>query len=85
MTPPTIRKALKYATQALGIVLSSLPKKMARADWAKDHAVEVARLKASGRNTVELAEHFGKSDTTIRKALKHAEESALVRVDEDAA
>ncbi len=73
MTPPTIRKALKYAQEELGIDLSRLPKKMARANWAKDHAKEVARLKASGMSTVELAEHFGVSDTTIRTALKNAE------------
>ena len=47
---------------------------MPRRRWHEDHAVEVAALKANGMSTRELAEHFGKSEPTIRKALEHAAE-----------
>lgn len=75
-TVPTIRKALRFAASKDDTV-KQLPKKMPRGRWAEDHAVEVARIKTErGFNTLQLAEHFGKSDTTIRAALKHAERSA---------
>ncbi len=76
MTPATVRKSLKYAKDVLGVDLSGLANKMARANWAEVNASEVARRKALGMSTVELAEYFGKSDTTIRTALQHAEKSA---------
>ena len=71
-TVPTVRAALRRAVQTEPSV-KDLPKKMRRAKWAIDHAGEVARLKRQGMSTIELAEHFGKSDTTIREALTHAE------------
>lgn len=72
-TVPTIRAALKHAC-ADGSC-QELPAKMPRARWHVDHAAEVAALKAQGMTTVALAKHFGKSDTTIRAALKYAEGS----------
>ena len=68
---PTIRESLKYAA-AVDKSVNQLPAKMPRRRWHEDHAVEVAGLQAEGMNTDQLAEHFGKSDTTIRKALAHA-------------
>lgn len=70
-TIPTIRAALRHAS-ATGPMLD-LPAKMPRRRWHEDHAKEVAELKAQGMGTAELARHFGKSDTTIRAALKHAD------------
>jgi hypothetical protein len=40
--------------------------------WAKRHAAEVAKAKAEGLSTRQLAERFGKSKPTIAAALKHA-------------
>ncbi len=42
-----------------------------------DHAQEVASKKAEGLGTNQLAALFGKSDTTIRKALDHARKTAI--------
>lgn len=71
-TIPTIHAALRYAAQD-DAALAELPRKMPRARWHEDHALEVASFKKeSGMGTDELASHFGKSDTTIRKALAHA-------------
>ena len=72
-TPPTIRSALRHAARIDGR-FKELPRKMARARWHEDHALDVAAKKAEGLGTDELAAHFGKSDTTIRKALDHAGE-----------
>lgn len=69
-TIPTIRNALKKA-MAAGV--SDLPKKLPRACWAKEHAAEILAMKKEGKSTVEIARHFGKSDTTIRAALKLAQ------------
>ena len=71
-TVPTIRAALKYACADGSF--QELPAKMPRARWHVDHAAEVAALKAQGMTTAELAQHFQKSDTTIRAALKSAKE-----------
>lgn len=46
--------------------------------WHEDHALEVAAKKAEGLGTNELAAYFGKTDTTIRKALEHARIAASV-------
>jgi hypothetical protein len=70
-TPPTIRSALRHAARS-DQRLRSLPRKMPRARWHEDHALEVVAKKAVGLGTDKLAAHFGKSDTTIRKALDHA-------------
>ena len=68
---PTIRKALRYAAKS-DPSLAKLPKKMVRSIWHEDHAIDVFAQKQNGLGTNELVEHFGKSDTTIRKAIKHA-------------
>jgi len=70
-TVPTVRKALCLA-KGQDESLSKLPKKMPRRCWAVDHAAEVARLKAEGRSTMEIARMFSRSGTTIRAALKIA-------------
>jgi uncharacterized protein (DUF433 family) len=67
---PTIRKALKVALAADTSL--QLPRKTPRARWAEDNALEVAKFKAGGMTMSELAAHFGKSDPTIRAALKFA-------------
>jgi DNA-binding CsgD family transcriptional regulator len=71
-TVPTIRKALRLAAQADEAV-RSLPRKMPRACWAKDNAAEMTRLKAEGMSVPQIARQVGKSEPTIRAALKHAE------------
>jgi hypothetical protein len=71
-TVPTIRAALRCAARVDESV-ARLPRKMPRSRWHEDHALEVAAQKAEGLGTNELAAHFGKSDTTIRAALAHAE------------
>jgi uncharacterized protein (DUF433 family) len=69
-TPPTIRAALRLGIAALP--LQELPRKIPRRRWTEDHADEVMRSRQTGMSTDALAEHFGKSDTTIRAALKYA-------------
>lgn len=71
-TIPTIRNSLKKAIAA-GVPTSDLPKKLPRACWAKEHAAEILAMKKEGKSTLEIARHFGKSDTTIRAALKLAQ------------
>jgi hypothetical protein len=68
---PTIHSALKIAKK-MDPELAKLPRRMPRARWHEENALEVALKKASGMSTLELAEHFGKSDTTIRAALNYA-------------
>ena len=70
-TTPTIRKALRFAAKE-DASLTELPQRMRRSRWHEDYAVEVAAKKAEGLGTNELVALFGKSDTTIRKALEHA-------------
>ena len=71
-TIPTIRVALRHAVLS-DESLRQLPRKMPRARWHEEYAVEVASLKRTAKlNTLQLADHFGKSDTTIRKAIEHA-------------
>ena len=74
-TVPTIRKSLQHAAKS-DKRLDDLPRKMPRSRWHEDHALEVAAMKADGLGTNELVAHFKKSDTTIRKALVHAEQLA---------
>ncbi len=74
VTVPTIRKALMHAA-AIDERFLKMPKKMARPRWHEDHAAEVVAIKESeGLSTQQLAELLGKSDTTIRAALKYAQE-----------
>jgi site-specific DNA recombinase len=68
-TVPTIRQALRYA-KASDSSLASLPAKMARRRWEDDNAAEVKRLAGAGMTVIQLAAHFGKSEPTIRKALR---------------
>jgi DNA-directed RNA polymerase specialized sigma24 family protein len=75
VTVPTIRKALRYAAE-VDERFRELPSKMPRDRWHEDHAHEVAAKKADGLGTDELAAFFGKSDTTIRKALEHARKAS---------
>jgi DNA-binding CsgD family transcriptional regulator len=79
-TIPTIRNALRLAAESDDAV-RSLPRKMPRACWAKDHAAEVARLKAEGVSVPQIARQVGKSEPTVRAALEHAERLADVAVD----
>lgn len=74
VTVPTIRKSLKYAVKK-DPTLADVPRKMARSRWHEDHAHEVLKKKAEGLGTNELVDFFGKSDTTILKALRYAEEN----------
>lgn len=69
----TVRKSLRIAEKN-DPELAALPGRMPRPRWHEEHALEVARVKAEeGLGTNELVARFGKSDTTIRKALEHAE------------
>ena len=74
-TVPTIRKALRLAAKT-DESLKELPRKMPRARWHEDHAAEVAEMRAKGMGTSQLVERFGKSDTTIRLSLKHAQDAS---------
>ena len=76
-TPQTIRKALRIGAAALPD--QELPRKISHGRWTEQHAAEVMKLKQQGMGTNELAEHFRKSDTTIRAALKYAEEIAAAQ------
>ena len=69
---PTIRKSLRIARKSDPELLL-LPRRMPRARWHEDHALEVAAKKAGGMSTEALAQFYDKSDTTIRHACKHAE------------
>ena len=71
VTVPTIRKSLDYAAKT-DERFRDLPKKIQRTRWYEDHALDVAAKQAKGYGTQELVDFFGKSDTTIRKALCHA-------------
>lgn len=72
VTVPTIRKSLNYAAEK-DPTLSDLPRKMSRLRWHEEHADAVQAKHAAGLSTKELVEYFGKSDTTILKALRFAE------------
>ena len=71
-SPPTIRDALRRTGRS-DLVVGTRPKKRARRRWAVDHAAEVDALSRKGMAMKELVEHFGKSDTTIREALRNAQ------------
>jgi DNA invertase Pin-like site-specific DNA recombinase len=71
-TPPTIRSALRHAA-AMDERFRGLPKKMPRARWHEDRALDVAAKKAEGLSTNDLAAFFQRSAPTILKALAHAE------------
>jgi transposase-like protein len=45
---------------------------MPRRRWHEDYAEDVASIKAGGMSVVEIAERFGWSDNTVRKALDFA-------------
>ena len=76
-TPPTIRKALRIGAKARPE--QQLPRKIARPRWAEAHAAEVINLKQQGMTTDEIAARLGKSDTTIRAALKHASNTGIAQ------
>jgi transposase len=69
---PTVRKSLKYA-RAADKSLSLLPRKIPRKRWHEEHAEEIGKLQAVGMTTSQLAAKFEVSDTTIRSAVKHFE------------
>jgi predicted transcriptional regulator len=73
-TPPTIRHALRIGATALAD--QELPRKIPRRRWAEDHTAEVMQLKNEGLSTDGIAKRLGKSDTTIRAALKRARDVA---------
>jgi hypothetical protein len=68
---PTIRAALRIARKT-DPELRTFPRRMPRARWHEEHALEVAAKKAAGLSIMQLAVDFGLSDTTIRSALNHA-------------
>lgn len=71
VTVPTIRKALKIGRE-MDSRYGSVPRKMPRARWHEDHAAEVHE--ANKRMMMkDMVSHFGKSDTTLRKAIEYAE------------
>lgn len=72
-TIPTIRDALRRAGKQ-DPAIHNLPRKMPRRRWAVDHADEVADLKRRGMSVDEIAAKMDKSDTTIREALRLAQE-----------
>lgn len=74
-TIPTIRKALRIAKELDPNKYESMPRRMARAKWHEDQAKAVFELKSEGMSTQELADHFGKSPTTILKAIRQYESS----------
>jgi DNA invertase Pin-like site-specific DNA recombinase len=80
-TAPTIRQSLRHA-KANDPSLASLPAKMSRRRWEEDHAAAVARLGGVGKTVMELAAHFGKSEPTIRKALRFAAENGRATLEE---
>ena len=69
-TIPTIRSALKIGKSMLPD--QKLPKKVFPERWFEVHANEIKKLKDQGWTTRRLADHFEKSDTTIRSALNFA-------------
>jgi DNA invertase Pin-like site-specific DNA recombinase len=71
-TPPTIRNALALAKAADPSL--HLPRKVARACWAREHAAEVAQMKKDGKSILAIARQVGKSEPTIRAALRYAEQ-----------
>lgn len=77
-TPPTIRKALTFArdlhdVNALGKVISH----PGRSTWPKSNANAVAQFFEDPSVTMKAAvSHFGKSEPTIRKARKLAEQNS---------
>jgi len=76
VTVPTIRKALRYAAD-MDERFKDMPRKMARACWHQDHALEVAAKQAEGLGTDALVAHFGKCDKTILKALAYAKQTTV--------
>jgi DNA-binding CsgD family transcriptional regulator len=76
-TVPTIRQALRYALDQ-DESLRSLPRKMQRPSWAVDHAEEVGRLHVEGLSVLQIARRLGKSEPTIRAALKHLDVQSSV-------
>ena len=71
VTVPTIRKAIRYAAD-VDERFKDLPKKVPRARWHEEHALEVAAKKAEGLGTNDLVAFFNRSAPTILKALSHA-------------
>ena len=68
----TIRKGLKIALK-LDSKYNDIPKKMPRSRWDEDHAAEVHAISHT-MMMKDMVSHFGKTDTTLRKAIKFAKE-----------
>lgn len=84
-TIPTIREALRYAKENLGI--DAFGKSISRPtlpNWSRSSAAAVDVFFKQGGVTMKMAvAHFGKSEPTIRKALDFAKlQSAQQRTDE---
>ena len=83
LTKPTAAKALKIAEE-MDEELRSMPRVFRnRRLWHEEMAREVADAKAQGLGTNALMAKFGKSDTTIRKALVYAKEMGLLKEEEE--
>lgn len=72
----TIWRALKHAKK-LGLDATKIDGRGLHANWARDHATEVAEFVNGDRTRIPAAaRHFGKSRPWIRKALDFADEAA---------
>lgn len=70
---PTIREALRYARDELGIdAFGKAVSRPSLPNWAKANAREVAAFMTPGRTLKDAVVAFGKSEPTIRKALEFA-------------
>jgi hypothetical protein len=72
VTVPTIRKALRLG-RSMDARFTEAPQKMPRARWHEDHAHEVLAARKT-MSVKEMVRHFQKSDVTLRKAIKFAQE-----------
>ena len=74
-TPPTIRKALQFAKDLHGMMaFGKAVSDPSKPYWARDQADQVAEFHAAnGGSLKRTAEHFGRCETTIKKALGFAQ------------
>jgi len=73
---PTIRKALHHAA-SLDPAVKNMLAKRPRRRWHEDHFAEVMELVEQGLSVPKIAQHFGKSEPTIRKAVEFAQSTEL--------